>query len=129
MKKQYLILFLLSLFSLFFSPFSLEAKKNKDQQQLTIDPSGNQPYFHQWLETNTKTKMSVLGQIYRPREDVVVMELFPYPEGEAEIKSVKIRTADGKVVEGKIRRLPFNYMPTARKNYQSQTPAASEVKA
>ena len=102
MKKQYFLSLPFFLLLLFLLPFSLEAKKNKDQEQLTIDPSGNQPYFHQWFETNSKKKMSVLGQIYRPREDVVVMELFPYPEAETEIKSVKIRTADGKVVEGNL---------------------------
>ena len=129
MKKQHFVSLPIFILFLFLLPFSLEAKKNKDQDQLTIDPSGNQPYFHQWFETNSKKKMSVMGQLYRPREDMVVMELFPYPEGEAEIKSVKIRTADGKVVEGKIRRLPWNFMPIARKNYQNQASSGSEVKA
>ncbi len=112
----YAVLILLSFFLLF--PANAEAKKKKGPE-FTEDLLGNQPYPHQWIEARGKKGVSLIGQSYRPRPDLFVMELNSFPDGETEIKSVKLRTKDGKVIEGKIRRVPASFMPTARRNFQS----------
>ncbi|HTL46960.1 MAG TPA: hypothetical protein VL688_02730 [Verrucomicrobiae bacterium] len=114
-KTPIRVLLFLLLFSFFFHP-SAEARK-KDGPQITQDLTGVQPYPHQWIEAKGKKEVSLIGQAYRPRPDLFVMELNSFPDGETEIKSVKLKTADGKVIEGRIRRLPFNFMPTARQHY------------
>jgi hypothetical protein len=119
MKKQVFISFPLFLFFLTLLPISLEARKKNPEPEFTSDLTGVQPYPHQWIESNGKKGVSLIGQAYRPRRDLFVMELNAFPDGQTEIKSVTLKTPDGKVVEGKIRRLPASFMPTARKNYQN----------
>jgi hypothetical protein len=110
-------------FSAHFLPTEAFAKVRVNKKgEMTMDLSGVQPYPHQWVETNRKSGVSVFGQVYRARPNLVVFEMTAYPEARTEIKSVKIKTADGKIYEGKIRRLPLNFMPQARKNYQSPPP-------
>ena len=60
-----------------------------------------------------------MGQAYRPRPDLFVMELNAFPDGETEIKSVQLKDSNGKVYEGHIRRLPREFMPTARSHFQN----------
>ncbi len=111
--------FLILLFSFLFVPLPLEARKKDSGPEYTRDLTGAQPYVHQWIDAKGKKGVSVFGQSYRPRPDLFVMELNSFPEDGTEIKNVRLKTADGKVIEGKIRKLPFNFMPTARRNYQN----------
>ena len=121
---QCLGVFLLSVFLL---PLSLEAREKNPRPEFTNDLTGVQPYPHQWIEAKGKKGVSLMGQAYRPRPDLFVMELNSFPDAQTEIKSVKLKTSDGKVYEGKIRRLPASFMPTARKNYQN--PQISDTSA
>ncbi len=109
---------LVPLFIFLFSAQPAEAKK-KSGPEFTQDLSGAQPYPHQWIDASGKKGISMMGQAYRPRPDLYVMELNSFPDGQTEIKSVKLTTADGKVIEGKIRRVPAGFMPTARRNFQN----------
>lgn len=121
-KKTFLFTFLFCLLSFYLIPHTLEAKKKEDKPTAKLfAPAPNQPYVHQWFETKTKKGTSVVGQAYRPRKDLVVLEMAPLSEkGEpVEIQSVRLITQGGKVYEGKIRRLPSGFMPTARQNYQN----------
>ncbi len=103
----------------FFTPFRpLEARKNKSPE-FTVDLTGSQPYVHQWVEAEGKKKVSVMGQAYRPRPDLFVMELNAFPDGQTEIKSVKLKDVNGKIYEGHLRRLPREFMPTARSHFQN----------
>lgn len=121
-KKTCLFTFLFCLLSFSLFPHTLEAKKKDDQTTAQLfSPTPNQPYVHQWVETKTKKGMSVVGQAYRPRKDLVVLEMAPLSEKEepVEIESVRLVTPSGKVYQGQIRRLPSGFMPTARQNYQN----------
>lgn len=98
----------------------LEAKEDKKPVVKMYAPAPNQPYPHQWFETKTKKGKSVVGQAYRPRKDLVVLEMIPLSNSGApvEIKSVRLVAPNGKVYEGQVRHLPFGFMPIARQNYQ-----------
>jgi len=133
--------FLLLFFLLFIST-SVEAKKDgkKLEKQLQA-PQDGQPYVHQWFETKTKDRTGVFGQVYRPRKDLVVLEMIPNVEEESlfgggrkgservglgsgetskpEVTAVRIKTKDGKVYEAQMRKVPMWFMPAARKNFQS----------
>ena len=85
---------------------------------MTVVLNGSQPYAHQYYETQDKNKVTVFGQIYRPRPDLAVMEILTDNGQPLDVVSVRIKTKDGKTVAGQVRRLPFDFMPTARKNYQ-----------
>lgn len=115
-----LFLIVASLLLLCLVPAPLEAKKEKKPTVQLYAPTPLQPYPHQWIETKTKKGVSVVGQAYRARKDLVVLEMVPLSDSgkPVEIKSIRIRTASGKVYEGKIRRLPSGFMPIARQNYQ-----------
>ena len=115
----------LFLFSFLLLSFSSFAHAKNSESELTRDFSGVQPYTHQWIEAKGKKEITVVGQTYRPRPDLFVMELNAFPDGQTEIKSVKLKGADGKIYEGAIRKLPFSFMPTARHNYQN--PQTSET--
>lgn len=140
---------------LLFISFPAYAKKeDKGVRTALKAPTGAQPYPHQWFESKTQKGTSVYGQVYRPREDLVVLEMIPewekkpskpaakmgsQPEAAKEapvIKAVRLKTASGKIYEAKIRRVPSWFMPEARQNYQSPgrnvevpLPQAGEKKA
>lgn len=134
MRKKFLgarALFIFCLLTfLFFPQLPVHAKKEKKHTTALSAPLGAQPYPHQWFETKTKKGASVFGQAYRPRSDLVVLEMLPQSSrGEQiEIKSVRIKTASGKVYEGQIRRLPFGFMPTARQNYTQPEGPSQEIR-
>lgn len=141
---------------LFFLSFPAYAKKEDKEVRAALKaPTGAQPYPHQWFESKTKKGTSIYGQIYRPREDLVVLEMIPewqksQPQSAPKmgsapdpgtkeapvIKAVRLKTASGKIYEAKIRRLPAWFMAEARQNYQSlenkgevPLPQAGEKKA
>ncbi|OGW82919.1 MAG: hypothetical protein A2Z83_02905 [Omnitrophica bacterium GWA2_52_8] len=136
MKFRFILLFFLLLLS-----FPAYAKKEDEGSRATLHaPTDVQPYPHQIFESQTQKGTTIHGQVYRPRENLVVLEMMPEwkkshkpkptksarkQPGEAQeapvIKSVRLKTESGKVYETEIRRVPSWFMPTARQNYQ--TPA------
>ena len=84
-------------------------------------PNPQQPFPHHGFETKRVSKVSVLGQAYRVSDDLAVLEMFAFPEGETEIQRVTLKTADGKTYPGRIQKMPLNFMPQKRQNYQSQS--------
>ena len=138
------VLIFLAAFALTFLTVSVQASfarksKEKHETQLRL-PEGQQPYVHHWFGTKTKQGASVFGQVYRPRKDLVVLEMVPEAEKQpvfgtgregskrvglpgsapkAEVTAVRIKTKDGKIYESQVRKVPSWFMPTARKNYRS----------
>ena len=105
--------------ALLFCGFLGRGKKSSDaSHEMTVILDSPQPYPHQYYESK-KNKVTVFGQIYRPRPDLAVVEILTDNGEPLDVTAIKIKTKDGQVTEGKVRRLPFDFMATARKNYQT----------
>ena len=138
LKRRGILCFFLGILLISIFPPAAQPRADKKNNIKLQKPNQEQPYPYQEFKTKTKKSIQVVGQAYRPQKKLVVLEMIPrlqksmtedaynYRFGppvqkrqeNLEIQAVRIKTPDGKVYEGKIRRLPSDFMPTARKNYQ-----------